>query len=112
MTTLTLIAVSRAAIPSTVIALMTVGNALSVLPNAVYWAVIIDTAPPERVGLYSGMTHFLANIAVILAPTMSGYIVSRYNYPAMFTAAAAVTAIGTVAMLAVRPGRAIPVDNA
>ncbi len=108
MTTLTLIAVSRATTPMAVIALMTLGNALSVLPNAVYWAVIIDTAPPEQVGLYSGLTHFLANIAVILAPTLTGYMVSRYSYSAMFTAAAAVTAVGAVAMLAVRPGRASP----
>jgi sugar phosphate permease len=108
LTTLTLLAVARAATPTAVIALMTVCNALSMLPNAVYWAVIIDTVPPARVGLYSGMTHFLANIAVILAPTLSGYIVSRHSYSAMFTAAAVVTAIGAVAMLAVRPGRATP----
>jgi ACS family hexuronate transporter-like MFS transporter len=86
-----------------VIALMTLGNALNALPNSVYWAVVIDTAP-SRVGTFSGIMHFIANIAAVLAPTLTGILSARYGYSSMFIATAVATAIGVVAMLQVRPG--------
>jgi len=87
-----------------VILLMTVANAFNSLPNAVYWAVIIDSAPANRAGTYSGLTHFIANTASFIAPTLTGYLTMRYGYSAMFIAAAIATAVGMSAMLMVRPG--------
>lgn len=86
-----------------VIALMTLGNALNALPNSVYWAVVIDTAP-SRVGTFSGIMHFIANIAAVLAPTLTGILSARYGYSSMFIATAVATAIGVIAMSQVRPG--------
>ena len=37
--------------------LMMMGNAFIFLPNAVYWSVIIDTAP-NKTGTYGGITRF------------------------------------------------------
>jgi MFS transporter, ACS family, aldohexuronate transporter len=102
-TTLCFLLISRASDPVTVIALMTLGNALNSLPNSVFWAVIIDTAP-QRTGTYSGMTAFIVNIGAVLAPTLSGYLSARYGYSSMFLATGTVTAIGMFAMLLVRPG--------
>ena len=92
---------------------MTLGNALNALPNSVYWAVVIDTAPsPSRVGTFSGIMHFIANIASVLAPTLAGILSARYGYSAMFVATAVATAIGVFAMLQVRPGVGpAPVDG-
>lgn len=87
-----------------VLAVMAIGNALNSLPNAVYWTVVIDTAP-ERTGTFGGMTHFIANIAAVAAPTVTGYIVSANGFGGMFIATGIATGIGVIAMALVRPGR-------
>jgi len=87
-----------------VIALMTVANALNTLPNAVYWTVVIDTSPRSRTGTNSGIMHLFAASASIIAPTLTGFLVSGYGYNSMFVAAGAVMAIGMLSMLMVRPG--------
>jgi ACS family hexuronate transporter-like MFS transporter len=91
-----------------VIALMTLANAFNSLPNVVYWTVVVDSVPPARVGAMSGTMHFVASVAAILAPTLTGYLSVAYGYSSMFLAAAAVTAVAMVAMLLVKPGRAAP----
>ncbi|MGB3818294.1 MFS transporter [Achromobacter pulmonis] len=103
-TTLCFLLVSQAQSVVAVIALMTLANALNALPNSVYWAVVIDTAPASRVGTFSGLMHFFANIASILAPTLTGYLAARHGYSVMFVAASVATAVGMIAMLQVRPG--------
>src|ERR1700744_508052 len=103
-TTLCFVMVSQAQSVVAVIALMTLANAFNSLPNSVFWAVVIDTAPTNRVGTFSGLMHFIANIASILAPTLTGYLVTGHGYSAMFIAAAVATVIGMLAMLLVRPG--------
>lgn len=86
-----------------VLLVMAIGNALNSLPNAVYWTVVIDTAP-TRAGTFGGISHFITNIATILAPTLTGYLVAKNGYGSMFVATAVATAVGMVAMLLVRPG--------
>jgi sugar phosphate permease len=103
LTTLCFLMVSQVHTVWAVIALMTLGNALNALPNSVYWAVVIDTAP-SRVGTFSGIMHFIANIAAVLAPTLTGILSARYGYSSMFIATAVATAIGVIAMSQVRPG--------
>lgn len=103
-TTLCFLLVSQAQSVFAVIALMTLANALNAMPNSVYWAVVIDTAPASRVGTFSGLMHFFANIASILAPTLTGYLAARHGYSVMFVAASVATAVGMIAMLQVRPG--------
>jgi sugar phosphate permease len=109
LTTLCFLLVSQAQSVWAVIALMTLGNALNALPNSVYWAVVIDTAP-SRVGTFSGIMHFIANIAAVLAPTLAGILSARYGYSSMFIATAVATALGVFAMLQVRPGVGPRVD--
>jgi ACS family hexuronate transporter-like MFS transporter len=87
-----------------VIALMTIANALNTLPNAVYWIVVIDTSPRSRTGTNSGIMHLFAATASIIAPTLTGFLVSAYGYNSMFVAAGIVMAIGMLSMLMVRPG--------
>jgi sugar phosphate permease len=105
LTTLCFISIPFTSSAAVVISLMTLGNALNSLPNSVYWANVIDTSPPSRTGMFSGITHFLANIASVAAPTVTGYVSAAYGYSAMFVVTAVVTGVGTLAMLLVRPGR-------
>ena len=95
--------VSQAQTAWAVIGLMTLGNALNALPNSVYWAVVIDTAP-SKVGTFSGIMHFIANIGAVVAPTLAGVLSARYGYSSMFVATAIAAAVGVFAMLQVRPG--------
>lgn len=86
-----------------VLLIMAIGNALNSLPNAVYWIVIIDTAP-TRAGTFGGISHFITNIATIVAPTLTGFLVALHGYNSMFIATAVATGIGMVAMIFVKPG--------
>ncbi|GGE12739.1 MFS transporter [Marinithermofilum abyssi] len=87
-----------------VLALMAIGNAFNFLPNSVYWTVIIDTEP-SKAGTFGGVTHFITNIATIVAPTLTGVLVASSGYTAMFVAASVAAGIGMLAMLFVKPGR-------
>jgi MFS transporter, ACS family, aldohexuronate transporter len=104
MTTLCLLLVSQAHTAWAVIALMTLFNAFNSLPNVVYWTVVIDSVPAARVGVMSGTMHFVASLAAVLAPTLSGYLSAAFGYSSIFLAAAAVTGVAMVAMLLVKPG--------
>jgi sugar phosphate permease len=104
LTTACFVMVSQAHSVFAVIALMTLANAFNALPNSVYWAVVIDSAPTNRIGTYSGLTHFIANTASFIAPMLTGYLTAQYGYSAMFIAAAIATGVGMTAMLLVRPG--------
>lgn len=105
LTTVILLMIPQASSAWGVIGLMTLANACNSIPNSVYWAVIIDSSPVEKMGTYSGITHFIANIATILSPTLAGVLAMNYGYNAMFIATASATAIGLFAMLSIRPGR-------
>jgi sugar phosphate permease len=85
---------------------MSIGNAFNFLPNSVYWSVILDTEP-NLAGTFGGISHFICNLATIIAPTLTGFLVVKYGYPSMFTAAVVATVIGMVAMMFVKPGNSV-----
>ncbi|MCT4477300.1 MFS transporter [Peribacillus frigoritolerans] len=85
---------------------MSIGNAFNFLPNSVYWSVILDTEP-NLAGTFGGISHFICNLATIIAPTLTGFLVIKYGYPSMFTAAVVATLIGMVAMMFVKPGNSV-----
>ncbi|MBO1582865.1 MFS transporter [Bacillus sp. XF8] len=95
--------------PAMVLTLMCIGNAFNYLPNSIYWTVVLDTEP-NKAGTFGGVTHFIANLATILAPTLTGSLVARYGYQAMFLAAAIAVVIGMLAMVFVKPGKPQPVS--
>ncbi|MEB6413026.1 MFS transporter [Staphylococcus saprophyticus] len=105
---MTLAAICFLIIPTTnqigwIMFLMMLGNACIFLPNAVYWSVIIDTAP-KKTGTYGGITHFFVNSATIIAPTLTGILVTSYGYSSMFISAVVAAVIGIIAMCFVKPG--------
>ncbi|MFI6278699.1 MFS transporter [Streptomyces sp. NPDC050988] len=88
--------------PGAVLALLALGNAFNFLPDTVYWAVVVDVAA-ARAGTFSGIMHFFANTATILAPTLTGFLVADYGYGAMFIGAGVACTLGMLAMLFVDP---------
>ncbi|MFE4242623.1 MFS transporter [Peribacillus butanolivorans] len=87
-----------------VLALMCIGNAFNYLPNSIYWIVVLDTEP-NKAGTFGGVTHFIANLATIIAPTLTGSLVAKHGYNAMFIAASIAVTIGMIAMVFVKPGK-------
>lgn len=105
---MTLAAICFLIIPTTnqigwIMFLMMLGNACIFLPNAVYWSVIIDTAL-KKTGTYGGITHFFVNSATIIAPTLTGILVTSYGYSSMFISAVVAAVVGIIAMCFVKPG--------
>ncbi len=89
-----------------VLILMCIGNAFNYLPNSIYWTVVLDTEP-KKAGTFGGVTHFIANLATIIAPTLTGSLVAKHGYSAMFIAASIAVTLGMVAMIFVKPGKRV-----
>jgi dipeptide/tripeptide permease len=65
--------------------------------------IILDTNL-EKAGSYIEITHFIVNIAIV-APTLTGFLVMRYGYDAMFITAAIASIFSMIFLLFVKPGR-------
>jgi len=82
-----------------VVALMAITVFFMYLTASSYWAIILDTVEEGRVGGVSGFVHLIANLAGIVAPAVTGYLV---EWTGSFTSAFALTGgIAVVGALAV-----------
>ena len=52
--------------------LMAVSVFFMYLTGNTYWAIILDTVEPARIGGVGGFVHLIANIAGIIAPSVTG----------------------------------------
>ncbi|MBW7985096.1 MFS transporter [Enterobacillus tribolii] len=57
------------------IGLMSVGMFAMYVTTSCYWAIVQDTVKGNNVGAVSGFIHFLANLAGVFAPMITGFIV-------------------------------------
>ncbi len=71
-----------------VVALMAVTVFFMYLTASTYWAIILDTVADTRVGGVSGFVHLIANLAGIVAPAVTGYLV---QWSGSFTSAFVLT---------------------
>ena len=71
-----------------VVALMAISVFFMYLTASTYWAIILDTVEPGRVGGVSGFVHMIANCAGIVAPAATGYLV---QWSGSFTSAFVLT---------------------
>jgi len=88
------------------VALMAVSVFFMYLTANAYWAIILDTVEPGRVGAVSGFVHMIANCAGLVAPAVTGYIVQwSGSFAGAFVLTGAVALAGATAVaLLVRPG--------
>ncbi|RKE38150.1 D-galactonate transporter [Paraburkholderia sp. BL23I1N1] len=91
----------RVASTQSAVALMSVSIFFLYVTGAVYWAVIQDTVPREHVGGVGGFVHLLANLAGVIGPAVTGFIVeaTHGNYTSAFVLAGAIAVLGAVCSL-------------
>ncbi|SIO14038.1 MFS transporter [Paraburkholderia phenazinium] len=83
------------------VALMSVSIFFLYVTGSVYWAVIQDTVPREHVGGVGGFVHLLANLAGVIGPAVTGFIVQATHgaYGSAFVLAGAIAVLGALCSL-------------
>jgi nitrate/nitrite transporter NarK len=83
------------------VALMSVSIFFLYVTGSVYWAVIQDTVRRENVGGVGGFVHLLANLAGVIGPAVTGFIVQATHgaYGSAFVLAGAIAVIGALCAL-------------
>lgn len=93
------------------VTLMTVSVFFMYLTGNTYWAIILDTVEKARVGGVSGFVHLIANLAGIVAPAVTGYMVQATGtFTSAFVLTGAIAVLGalSVAVFVQRPGAISP----
>ena len=78
-----------------VLVMMALGNSAALASNSIYWSNLIDI-DPSRTGAFGGIMHFLGQTAAMLAPTVTGIMVTHYGYNAGFVLAGTICLIGVI----------------
>ncbi len=89
------------------VALMAVSVFFMYLTGSTYWAIILDTVEPARVGGVSGFVHLIANCAGIVAPSITGFLVQASgSFTSAFAFAGFFALVGAIGVwIFVRPPR-------
>jgi MFS transporter, ACS family, hexuronate transporter len=90
------------------VALMTVSVFFMYLTGHTYFSLILDTIEKNRVGSVSGFVHLIANLAGIVAPAVTGYMVEASgSFTSAFALAGAIAVLGALSVAVfVHPPRA------
>ncbi len=97
MTGLFLIPAARVSSPGAAVALI-IGGCLVGLATGNLLVILQSCAPPTEIGLWTGVYNFVGNIAGILSPLMTGFLIQRTgSYTPPFILAAALIAVGPLA---------------
>ncbi|WP_017777349.1 MFS transporter [Paraburkholderia kururiensis] len=88
----------RVASVSGAVTLMSLAIFFLYVTGSVYWAVIQDTVPREHVGGAGGFVHLLANLAGVIGPAITGFIVEATHgaYGSAFVLAGGVAVLGSI----------------
>lgn len=82
-----------------VVALMAVSVFFMYLTANTYWAIILDTVEEGRVGSVGGFVHLIANLAGIVAPAVTGFIVEwSGGFAGAFVLTGAIAIVGALAV--------------
>jgi nitrate/nitrite transporter NarK len=87
------------------VGLMTVSVFFMYLTGHTYFTLILDTIEKRRVGGVSGFVHLIANLAGIVAPAATGYMVQASgSFTSAFALTGAIAVLGALAVAVfVRP---------
>lgn len=81
------------------VSLMTVSVFAMYLTGHTYFTLILDTVESRRVGGVSGFVHFIANLAGIVAPAATGYMVQASgSFTSAFVLTGAIAILGALAV--------------
>jgi ACS family hexuronate transporter-like MFS transporter len=92
------------------VALLTVALLMLYLSNVQFFALVRDSVHPKRLGAITGFVHFCANLAAIIAPTVTGFVVQDLkSWELAFGLATGIALVGALALaLARRPDLGTP----
>lgn len=97
-TGLLLIPAARVSTPGAAVALI-IGGCLVGLATANLLVVLQGCAPRDQIGLWTGIYNFIGNIAGILSPLITGFLIERTgSYAPAFMLAAGLIALGPLAL--------------
>jgi nitrate/nitrite transporter NarK len=82
-----------------VVALMAVSVFFMYLTANTYWAIILDTVEEGRVGSVGGFVHLIANLAGIVAPAVTGFIIEwSGGFAGAFVLTGAIAIVGALSV--------------
>jgi MFS family permease len=62
-----------------------------------YWTIILDTVEAPRVGGVSGFVHLIANLAGVVAPSVTGFLVqTTHSFASAFILAGVIAVVGAL----------------
>lgn len=98
---------------SMAVACITVSSVFLFVTPQICWSLIQDIVPKNRVGGTGGFVHLLANLAGIIAPTLTGLVVQYGGgYNVAFVIAAGVCALGVVVVIVAVRGQGSAASHA
>ncbi|WP_020201524.1 MULTISPECIES: MFS transporter [Cupriavidus] len=79
------------------VALMATGVFFMYASYNTYFAIVLDTVEKDRVGAIGGFIHFIANLAGIVAPALTGFLVQwSGNFKSAFLLTGLIAALGAI----------------
>ena len=76
-----------------------IGGCLVGLATGNLLVILQACAPPDEIGLWTGIYNFIGNIAGILSPLVTGFLIAQTgSYAPAFVLAAALIALGPLAL--------------
>ncbi|RJT40825.1 MFS transporter [Rahnella woolbedingensis] len=81
------------------VALITVASIFAYMTPQACWSLLQDIVPAHRIGTAGGFVHLLANLAGILSPSITGFLIQYGGgYQPAFTLSSGLSIVGVVAM--------------
>ncbi|MCS2158962.1 MFS transporter [Scandinavium sp. H11S7] len=81
------------------VALITVASIFAYMTPQACWSLLQDIVPTHRIGTAGGFVHLLANLAGILSPSITGFLIQYAGgYQSAFLLSSLLAIVGVVAM--------------
>jgi MFS transporter, ACS family, hexuronate transporter len=91
--------VSRVSSLVPAVSLIAVASLFAFMTPQACWSLLQDIVPRERIGATGGFVHLLANLAGILSPSITGFMIQYgAGYSSAFVVASALAALGLVVL--------------
>lgn len=91
---------SQATTLTPAVALIATASLFAFMTPQACWSLLQDIVPAGRIGATGGFVHLLANLAGILSPSLTGWLVQYgTGYSSAFLLASALSAVGVVVLL-------------
>lgn len=91
--------VSRVSSLVPAVTLIAVASLFAFMTPQACWSLLQDIVPRERIGATGGFVHLLANLAGILSPSITGFMIQYgAGYSSAFVVASALAAVGLIVL--------------